>query len=248
MEGTHVKPLRLLWLVTAVVVAGCGSTGSRTAVSTRVIAQTQTRTTTVVVFPAKRLSTLLPPLPDPTNCGEGMRSNGACFPELVAAFKQLWNESGVPPGKLTVDGTTASCTGYAHDAWLCKTNNQGDPLVYTAFAYGGPGGPDAAPLKVTTGPSQPPLPSPTPTPTPTPSSPPPNSQSFSGNGGENIGTVSLSADSTVHWTNDGDLFQTIDFGINSQGTSGTSALAAGTYRNVEVNALGNWTLRIVPNS
>jgi len=242
-EGIQIKALLSLSLVAVVLAAGCGSGGGRTTVATHARVVTQTKTTTTVVAPAKQLSTPLPPLPDPMDCGGGVRSNGACFPQLVAAFKQLWNESGVPPGQLTVQGTTARCTGYAHDAWLCATNNQGDPLVYTAFAYAGPGG-SAASLQVTTGPSQPPLSSSTLAPPPAPS----NVQSFSGNGGENIGTIKVSADSTVDWTDDGGLFQILDFGINSQGVSGTSALSAGTYPNVEVNAMGNWTLKIVPNS
>lgn len=37
------------------------------------------------------------------------------------------------------------------------------------------------------------------------------------------------------------------FGINSQGNAGTSQIAAGTYKGVEVNADGNWTLSITPN-
>jgi hypothetical protein len=241
MDGTLIRALRFVSLAVAVLVAGCGSSRGTTT-STRVVTRTAITTTTALVVPAKRLSTALPPLPDPTDCGGGVTSNGSCDPEVVAAFKRLWKESGVPPRKLTVAGTTARCTGYAHDAWLCATNNQGDPLVYYAFAYAGPGT-AAGSLKVTAGPSQ------SPSPTSAPSPPPPsNAQSFSGNGAENIGTIKVSADSKVHWTNDGSLFQVLDFGINSQGASGASVLSAGTYPHVEVNALGNWTLKIVPNS
>jgi hypothetical protein len=71
-------------------------------------------------------------------------------------------------------------------------------------------------------------------------------RSFSGNGGENLGTIHVSQNSTVRWTNDGALFQILAFGINSQGHSGTSALSSGSYPNVEVNALGNWTIQILP--
>jgi hypothetical protein len=35
-------------------------------------------------------------------------------------------------------------------------------------------------------------------------------------------------------------------GITSQGFTDTSALSAGTYRNVAVKAVGNWTLCIAP--
>jgi hypothetical protein len=50
------------------------------------------------------------------------------------------------------------------------------------------------------------------------------------------GTVSVASDSTVYRTSDGQLFQVLGFLINSQTHSGTSALPAGTYANVEVNA------------
>jgi curli biogenesis system outer membrane secretion channel CsgG len=89
--------------------------------------------------------------------------------------------------------------------------------------------------------------------TATVTSTPSASNSFSGNGGKNLGTITVNADSTVHWTNDGGLFQVFDsdaglgLTINSQGHSGTSALSAGTYHNVVVNADGNWTLQIVPS-
>jgi hypothetical protein len=77
-----------------------------------------------------------------------------------------------------------------------------------------------------------------------------NGRSFSGNGGETLGTIHVSTDSTIHWTNDGGLFSATDssYGlyVNSQGHSGTSALPAGTYTGVTVNAVGNWTLQIVP--
>lgn len=77
-------------------------------------------------------------------------------------------------------------------------------------------------------------------------------RSFSGNGGENIGTLHVPQNSTIKWTNDGSLF-TVNivngggvYSINSQGSSGTSVLPAGTYPNVGVNAIGNWTIQILP--
>jgi hypothetical protein len=81
---------------------------------------------------------------------------------------------------------------------------------------------------------------------------PASTNSFSGNGGENIGTFHVSTESTVRWTCSGEIFQILDFTesfeINSEGHSGTSQLAPGTYHNVQVNADGNWTMQIVPNS
>jgi hypothetical protein len=75
-------------------------------------------------------------------------------------------------------------------------------------------------------------------------------KSFSGNGGKNLGTITVARDSVLKWTNDGDIFQMWDddfgFNVNSQGHSGDTALSAGTYKNVTVNAIGNWTIQIVP--
>lgn len=74
-------------------------------------------------------------------------------------------------------------------------------------------------------------------------------QSFSGNGGKNLGTITVANDSTLAWRNDGGFFSVLDDSgvpVNSQGQSGTSALSAGTYTNVSVNAIGNWTINISP--
>jgi hypothetical protein len=85
--------------------------------------------------------------------------------------------------------------------------------------------------------------------TPTPAAPSSGGgggQSFSGNGGKNLGTITVANDSTLTWTNDGPLFTMLDDSgvpVNSVAHSGTSALSAGTYTNVSVNALGNWTIR-----
>jgi hypothetical protein len=247
------RTLAAVWVMGVAAAAcfalsACG--GKTTTTATIKVVRTETKTTTAVVVAAPRSSTPLPALPDPQDCGNGVTSNGDCgfALEEASAFRHSWDESGVPPARLTVMMTPQTCTGYAHDAWLCKTpsaDTQGGELVYTAFAYAGPNRPAASALKATTGPSPPPQPLPSPAPSPPTQS---NSPSFSGNGGKNIGTINVASDSTIRWTDDGGLFQVLDFGINSQGQSGTSALAAGTYRNVEVNALGNWTLKIVPNS
>jgi hypothetical protein len=75
-------------------------------------------------------------------------------------------------------------------------------------------------------------------------------QTYSGNGSKKLGTITVATDSTVAWSDDGGLFQTIDkqeaIGIDSQAHRGTSDLPAGTYEEVEINAAGNWTFRITP--
>jgi hypothetical protein len=75
-------------------------------------------------------------------------------------------------------------------------------------------------------------------------------QSWSGNGTRKIGTITVQQDSEIKWTNDGGLFQIFDnenaVEVNSQASSGQSAISAGTYHAFEVNAAGNWTVQIVP--
>lgn len=75
-------------------------------------------------------------------------------------------------------------------------------------------------------------------------------QGFSGNGAKNLGTIRVSGDSILKWTNDGDIFIVADAGygifVNSSAHSGDTVVDAGTYRRVEVNAIGNWTIAIVP--
>ena len=87
--------------------------------------------------------------------------------------------------------------------------------------------------------------------TPTASGGGASTQSFSGNGGKNLGTITVSKPSTLKWTNDGDLFQLSDADlsilVNSQAHSGDTAVDPGTYHKVEVNAIGNWTIKIVPS-
>ena len=72
---------------------------------------------------------------------------------------------------------------------------------------------------------------------------------FSGNGSTNLGGFTVGSDATLKWTNDGDIFSVIDDStdifIQSDADHGTSAVAAGTYRKVQVSAVGNWTITIV---
>jgi hypothetical protein len=70
---------------------------------------------------------------------------------------------------------------------------------------------------------------------------------YSGNGGENLGTITISSSATLKWTNDGGLFSIITsegVSVNSQASSGSSVLEAGTYHEFQVNAVGNWTITI----
>jgi len=72
---------------------------------------------------------------------------------------------------------------------------------------------------------------------------------FAGNGGKNLGTIRITRTSVLSWTDDGGIFQIFtadDVPVNSQGRNGTSVLDAGAMRNVQVNAMGNWTITIRP--
>lgn len=75
-------------------------------------------------------------------------------------------------------------------------------------------------------------------------------KTFSGSGLKNLGTIRISRGSTLKWTNDGDLFQIFtgegEVLANSQANSGDTYVGPGTYTDVEVNAIGNWTITISP--
>ena len=67
-----------------------------------------------------------------------------------------------------------------------------------------------------------------------------------GNGSKDV-PINVIHESTLYWTNDGDLFQVWDkdysFNVNSGGHSGSTYVPAGHYI-MTVNAIGNWTIRI----
>lgn len=74
-------------------------------------------------------------------------------------------------------------------------------------------------------------------------------QTFSGNGGKNLGIITVAKESTIEWTNDGayfGIYTNEGVPVNSSAHSGSSVLEAGTYSKFQINALGNWTIKIVP--
>lgn len=76
-----------------------------------------------------------------------------------------------------------------------------------------------------------------------------NVQSFSGNGGKNLGAITVENESTLEWTNDGILFQIYtneNLPVNSTAHNGSTVLEAGKYTKFDINAVGNWTIKIVP--
>jgi hypothetical protein len=83
-------------------------------------------------------------------------------------------------------------------------------------------------------------------------------QHWSGNGSTNLGTITITTPSTISWSCPGcssaafgmdsfDQTNDTDIAIDSQSTSGTSAVSPGTYPNVSVNGYGDWSIRISTN-
>jgi hypothetical protein len=74
-------------------------------------------------------------------------------------------------------------------------------------------------------------------------------KSFIGNRDQNLAPITVDKESTIEWTNDGfffAIFTNQGVAVNSRAHSGASVLAAGTYTRFLINALGNWTIKIVP--
>jgi hypothetical protein len=72
---------------------------------------------------------------------------------------------------------------------------------------------------------------------------------FAGNGGKNLGTLTFARDSTLTWTNDGDIFQIFSaegVPVNSQAHRGTTVIDKGSEHKFQVNAIGNWRLTFTP--
>jgi hypothetical protein len=105
-------------------------------------------------------------------------------------------------------------------------------------------------------------PAPTPTPTSTPKSTrvplsqtPAKTLTFKGSGVKDIGKpepLRIPTDSTIEWTNTGAIFQIIPASIhvqspvNSKAHSGTATIRKGAYYGFLINAIGNWTVKIIP--
>ena len=79
--------------------------------------------------------------------------------------------------------------------------------------------------------------------------------SFVGTGSENLGTINVPTDSTLYWTCSsctatGMMVQSDpngdfnDISVLQQGTQGQTAVSAGTYKNVQVDADGPFTITI----
>ena len=87
--------------------------------------------------------------------------------------------------------------------------------------------------------------------------PAPSSRSFSGNGVEMVGTITVGHDSTLRWTCSGTCatFSVYSLGPSTPGPimlaahdqhSGTDAVSAGSYQRVQVASDGDWAFTISP--
>jgi hypothetical protein len=81
---------------------------------------------------------------------------------------------------------------------------------------------------------------------------PQRTRRFSGNGSKNVGTVKVTDDAVLKWTNTGSeygpgMFAVYDkdfkINVSSQGKRGQSALEPGTYRSIDVTG-DDWTMTI----
>jgi hypothetical protein len=79
--------------------------------------------------------------------------------------------------------------------------------------------------------------------------------SFSGTGVKDIGKpnpLRIPTNSTIEWTNTGAIFQIIPASVhvqspvNSMAHSGSAPIKKGAYYGFLINAIGNWTVKIVP--
>jgi hypothetical protein len=78
----------------------------------------------------------------------------------------------------------------------------------------------------------------------------PSALRFYGFGSRYLPPFQLATPSTMVWKNSGEVFQTFSKGVdganvNSAARNGATYLAPGSYR-LNVNAIGTWTIRIVP--
>jgi hypothetical protein len=84
-----------------------------------------------------------------------------------------------------------------------------------------------------------------------PTTAPAPSLDFSGNGGLSLAPFDLSRPAMLYWTNDGGLMQifngVLGVPVNSTSANGQTYMPAGHYV-LQVNAIGNWTIQIVPES
>jgi hypothetical protein len=77
---------------------------------------------------------------------------------------------------------------------------------------------------------------------------------YSGNGAKSLGTLVVSQPSTIHWHAAGGAFAMggctspceHSIALDSQATSGESAVEPGTYHEVQVEASGEWGIEITP--
>ena len=86
-----------------------------------------------------------------------------------------------------------------------------------------------------------------------PAAKPATANTVRGNGSENLGTITVSSPSTLEWSCTCGVFSIVSglsgthaIAIDSQASSGQSAVDPGSYPDAQVQSDGTWTVRIVP--
>ena len=71
---------------------------------------------------------------------------------------------------------------------------------------------------------------------------------LSGRGSTSLGTVNLGAGTVIRWTNTSGhfliLFDGSGVGVDSTAKQGELLAPAGLYRDIQVESVGRWTLRV----
>ncbi len=194
-------------------------------------------------------------VPTVTECGGGLITDGSCVAagNLVRVFTSATYGAYGPQKQtaavqgdlvdLATNGNSWVCVLQKPEVWHCQSEVNSQVWVTFLTQTGSHVSTTAAPPAKTV--------------TATTTAPAPtrvSSSSFSGNGTKSLGTINVPTASTIEWTCSGCSAFGVsnnpsDSGaiiIDSNAASGSSAVDAGTYHDVQVIPDGNWTIKIVP--
>jgi hypothetical protein len=185
-------------------------------------------------------------------CGGGVSTDGSCVAAgyVGRAFTNAANGAYGPPKQTAaVEGHPVDLATTGGNSWVCVLQKPGvrrcqsnkNSQVWVVFptqtgVASAPAPPATTVTATTTAPA------------------PASSSSFSGNGTKSLGTINLPTASTIEWTCSGCSTFGVSNSVNDSGTisigssapSGSSAVDAGIYHDVQVISDGNWTIKIVP--
>jgi hypothetical protein len=194
-------------------------------------------------------------LPTVIECGGGVSTDSSCVGtrNLLRAFTNaLFGIYGLQKQTAAVEGDPVdlATTG---NSWVCVLQKPGvrrcqsnrNSQVWVVF-------PTQTGSHVASAPAPPAKTVTATTTAPAPTSA--SSPSFSGNGTKSLGTITVPSASTIDWSCSGcSTFGVSNspsdsgtISIGSSAASGSSAVDAGTYHDVQVISDGNWTIKIAP--